>query len=164
MVIYKSIFFEFGNGYIVLIMLNFKFQVPSSKFQTNSKSQWPKFETWRISFSLIQRYPKTLLNKGFVISNRCQIYRNHHFIPRYVNMSTSDRKHINSIKNDEVQGYIIQLLGRGRKMTTKEIIASAESDGLTCPDEPVRFLNKLRIKGEIKGEVSLKHKGWVWWV
>ncbi len=64
----------------------------------------------------------------------------------------------------EIEKYVIQLLSQGRKFTTKEIVALVERGGLTCPDEPVRFLNKMRFKGQIKGKLSMEHKGWLWWV
>ena len=62
-----------------------------------------------------------------------------------------------------MQDYIIQLLQTHGKLTTSEIRESAERAGHSCPDEPVRYLNKLRKKGLISGKVSLEQKGWVWW-
>ena len=64
----------------------------------------------------------------------------------------------------DVEQMILQLLNRGPKMTTKELVSSVEDYGLSCPDEPMRFLNKLRMKGRIKGQLSIEHKGWLWWV
>jgi len=63
-----------------------------------------------------------------------------------------------------MEQWILQLLQQRGKMTTKEIKKCAETVGLSCPDEPVRFLNKLRVKGVLKGQVSIEHKGWLWWV
>jgi len=77
-------------------------------------------------------------------------------------MEESDSKHFKS--KQDVEQYVIELLRSGQKMTTKEIVECAEDDGVTCPDEPVRFLNKLKMKGEINGQLSLEHKGWLWWV
>ena len=64
----------------------------------------------------------------------------------------------------DVEQIILQLLTRGPKMTTKEVVSCVEGYGLSCPDEPVRFLNKLRMKGKIKGQLSIEHKGWLWWI
>lgn len=62
-----------------------------------------------------------------------------------------------------IEEYIVRLLKTKNGMTTKEILERAELDGISCPDEPVRFLNKLRMKGLINGSVSQEEKGWVWW-
>ncbi len=75
----------------------------------------------------------------------------------------SDRDLGHFASKQEIEQYVIQLLSHGKKMTTKEIVERTEHDGLSCPDEPVRFLNKLRMKGQINGQVSLEHKGWLWW-
>jgi hypothetical protein len=64
----------------------------------------------------------------------------------------------------DVEQYIIQLLEASGKMTTKDLHAAVDAVGLSCPDEPVRYLNKLRHQGKIQGEASVKYKGWVWWV
>jgi hypothetical protein len=36
-------------------------------------------------------------------------------------------------------------------------------DELDCPDVPPLLLNKLRLRGKIKGKLDLKQKAWVWW-
>ena len=43
-------------------------------------------------------------------------------------------------------------------------ITEQTKKGKECPDTVVLFLSKLRLKRVIKGEVSEKHKGWLWWV
>ena len=68
------------------------------------------------------------------------------------------------ISKDDIEKYVIELLHQGKQFTTKEIVELAEKDGLSCPDEPVRFLNKMRIKGQINGKLSMEHKGWIWWI
>ena len=70
----------------------------------------------------------------------------------------------NKIKSkQDIEQYVIQLLSDGKKYKTKEVVELVESGGLSCPDEPVRFLNKMRIKGQIKGKLSMEHKSWLWW-
>ena len=64
----------------------------------------------------------------------------------------------------DIEKYILDLLQERGKMTTQEIKECTENAGLSCPDEPVRFLNKLRIKGFIQGKISMEHKGWLWWI
>jgi hypothetical protein len=64
----------------------------------------------------------------------------------------------------DIEQYILDLLKKEGKLTTQQIKEKTENAGLSCPDEPVRFLNKLRIKGMIQGKISMEHKGWLWWV
>ncbi|WP_455392896.1 hypothetical protein [[Eubacterium] cellulosolvens] len=68
-----------------------------------------------------------------------------------------------SIAKKELEDYIIQLLQSKGEMTTKEIQEHFRKNGLSCPDESVRYLNRLRVKGLIQGRISVEHKGWVWW-
>jgi hypothetical protein len=64
----------------------------------------------------------------------------------------------------DIEQYILDLLKKEGKLTTQQIKEKTENAGLSCPDEPVRFLNKLRIKGMIQGKISMEQKGWLWWV
>lgn len=60
---------------------------------------------------------------------------------------------------------IIQLLKEAnRPLTTREVQAETEKRLVRCPDATVVFLNNLRIKGLIKGEMSKEKRGWIWWV
>ena len=69
------------------------------------------------------------------------------------------------LRGDEADQLIIQLLREaGRPLTTREVQTETEKQLVRCPDSTVVFLNKLRIRGEIKGERSSEKKGWVWWV
>lgn len=69
------------------------------------------------------------------------------------------------LRGEEADQLIIQLLrDAGRPLTTREVQAETEKRLVRCPDSTVVFLNKLRIRGEIKGERSSEKKGWVWWV
>ena len=77
-------------------------------------------------------------------------------------MTEPDQKEFTSKK--DIERYILELLQKKGKLTTQQIKESADKAGLSCPDEPVRYLNKLRIKGMIQGKISMEHKGWLWWV
>jgi hypothetical protein len=77
-------------------------------------------------------------------------------------LSEPDQRDLKS--KQDVEQYVVQLLSQGKKYTTKEIVELAEKDGVTCPDEPARFLNKMRMKGQITGKLSMEHKGWLWWI
>lgn len=35
---------------------------------------------------------------------------------------------------------------------------------INCPDLPPLLLNKLRLRGVIKGKLDLKQKAWLWWI
>jgi hypothetical protein len=69
------------------------------------------------------------------------------------------------LRGEEADQLIIQLLrDAGRPLTTREAQAETEKRFVRCLDSTVVFLNKLRIRGSIKGERSSEKKGWVWWV
>ena len=65
---------------------------------------------------------------------------------------------------DEAVKVVVELLGKEGPMTTIQIEERIMKRGEECPDTVVLFLSKLRLKRVIKGEVSVKHKGWLWWV
>ncbi len=75
-----------------------------------------------------------------------------------------ESKQDNLTSKQELEDWLIKLLQEKGKMTTQQIKDIAKNESLGCPDEPVRFLNKLRVKGIIKGQISIEHKGWLWWV
>lgn len=61
--------------------------------------------------------------------------------------------------------FIVSLLKEaGRPLTTREVQEAAEKALVQCPDSTVLFLNRLRLRGIIKGELSREKRGWVWWV
>lgn len=65
----------------------------------------------------------------------------------------------------EAEAYIIELLkSNGRKMKTSEIYQISRERGVQCPDDTVKFLNKMRLEGKIHGEVSIEAKGWLWFI
>ncbi len=69
------------------------------------------------------------------------------------------------LKGEEADQLIIQLLKEAnRPLTTREVQAETEKRLVRCPDSTVVFLNNLRIKGLVKGEMSKERRGWIWWV
>ena len=69
------------------------------------------------------------------------------------------------LEGNEAVDLILQVLGdAGNPLTTREVQAETEKRRVRCPDSTVVFLNRLRIKGLIKGERSRERKGWIWWV
>jgi repressor of nif and glnA expression len=69
------------------------------------------------------------------------------------------------LTESDAERLIIDLLTKaGEPLTTREIEKSVQGQGKQCPDSAVRFLTKMRYKGMIKGELSMEHKGWIWWI
>jgi len=66
---------------------------------------------------------------------------------------------------DEAVDLILSVLrDGGRPMTTREIQEEVEKRRARCPDSTAIFLNRLRLRGLIKGERSKDRRGWIWWV
>jgi len=65
---------------------------------------------------------------------------------------------------DPVEFIISVLKKAGKPLTTREIQESTEKALVQCPDSTVVFLNKLRLNGLIKGELSREKRSWVWWI
>ncbi len=64
---------------------------------------------------------------------------------------------------DKVTRAILLTLESSKKpMTTAEI--QNVLDEIDCPDIPPVLLNKLRMRGTIKGKLDLKQKTWLWWI
>ena len=64
---------------------------------------------------------------------------------------------------DRVIKAILMTLESSKKpMTTTEIQKVLKE--IDCPDVPPLLLNKLRLRGIIKGKLDLKRKAWLWWV
>lgn len=69
------------------------------------------------------------------------------------------------LKEKDAEEMILLVLGKADgPLKTKEIEEIVQSKGKQCPDSAVRFLTKMRYKGMIKGELSMEHRGWIWWV
>jgi hypothetical protein len=65
----------------------------------------------------------------------------------------------------EAETHIIELLKKsGHKMKTSDIYQISRERGVQCPDDTVKFLNKMRLEGKIQGEVSIEAKGWLWYL
>ena len=69
------------------------------------------------------------------------------------------------LRDEEADQLIIQLLrDAGRPLTTREVQEETQKRLVRCPDSTVVFLNKLRIRGVVHGEMSRERRGWIWWV
>ena len=52
----------------------------------------------------------------------------------------------------------------GSKLSASEIEAEVKEEELHCPDDFVRTLNRMRLKGTIRGELDRQSGSYVWWV
>ncbi|KON29247.1 hypothetical protein AC482_07040 [miscellaneous Crenarchaeota group-15 archaeon DG-45] len=69
------------------------------------------------------------------------------------------------LEGDEAVDLILSVLKTaGRPMSTREIQEETERRMVRCPDSTVVFLNRLRLRGVIKGERSRERRGWIWWI
>jgi hypothetical protein len=60
---------------------------------------------------------------------------------------------------------IVWLVFGNDRLTTKDIENRLETMfSYKCPDDFAKTLMKLKQGGFVKGEVSMEHGGWVWWV
>ena len=68
------------------------------------------------------------------------------------------------IDDDEAETFVLDLIRSNKIMTTSQVEEKMRGLGLKCTDGPARVLSKLKFKGLVKGKLSIKDKGWVWWI
>ncbi|MCD6461748.1 MAG: hypothetical protein J7L61_03290 [Thermoplasmata archaeon] len=69
------------------------------------------------------------------------------------------------MSDEEAEEYILAMLREAREpLLTREIEERMHRMDGQCPDSSVRFLNRLRLQGKIKGKLSIERRGWIWWV
>lgn len=72
---------------------------------------------------------------------------------------------LRSLTEDEAIEFVLSILkAAGKPLTTKEIEEETRKRLVQCPDKTPIFLNRLRLKGTIKGQLSPERRGWIWWV
>ena len=72
---------------------------------------------------------------------------------------------LKKLKDKDARALIIKILSNSvAPLTTHVIEEMVQGEGKQCPDSAVRFLAKMRYKSLIKGSLSRKHRGWIWWV
>jgi hypothetical protein len=70
-----------------------------------------------------------------------------------------------SLSEEEAIELILSILkAAGKPLTTREIEEQTQKRLVQCPDKTPVFLNRLRLKGIVKGELSPKRHGWIWWI
>lgn len=72
---------------------------------------------------------------------------------------------LRKLSEGEAAELIISILKETRKpLTTREIKEKTRKLMVSCPDKTPVFLNKLRLKGIIHGQLSAERRGWIWWI
>lgn len=64
----------------------------------------------------------------------------------------------------EAEKFILELLGKGEPLTVQEIQKAAWASNINCPDELIRLLSRMKVKGLIEGKLSPERRGWVWYL
>ena len=67
------------------------------------------------------------------------------------------------MSDHEAEQFVMELLDSSEHMTTRQIEEEASRRNTTCPDAIIRFLNKMKLRGLIKGKLSVEHRGWIWY-
>ena len=69
------------------------------------------------------------------------------------------------LSEQEAEELVLKILtDAGKPLMTREVEAHVKDEGSQCPDSAARFLNKMRFRGKIKGEMSIEKRGWIWWI
>jgi len=66
---------------------------------------------------------------------------------------------------DESFKLIMTILkAAGQPLTTRDIEGEIRKELISCPDNLPVLLNRLRLKGMVKGQLSAERRGWIWWI
>ncbi|MGD8505423.1 MAG: hypothetical protein PVF15_02015 [Candidatus Bathyarchaeota archaeon] len=69
------------------------------------------------------------------------------------------------LSEEEATELIIAILRTaGKPLTTREIEEKTRKRVVSCPDRTPIFLNRLRLKGIVKGQLSVEKRAWIWWI
>lgn len=73
----------------------------------------------------------------------------------------SERK----LSEEESFEMILSVLNAaGKPLTTRDIEGEIRKRLVSCPDSLVMLLNRLRLRGQVKGQLSVERRGWIWWI
>lgn len=72
---------------------------------------------------------------------------------------------VDRLSEKEATKIILSILKKAQKpLSTRDIEGETRKLLVACPDNTPVFLNKLRLKGIIKGQLSPERRGWIWWI
>jgi len=72
---------------------------------------------------------------------------------------------LKKLSEEEAVKIVLSILKKADKpLSTRDIEGETRKLLITCPDNTPVFLNKLRLKGIIKGQLSPERRGWIWWI
>jgi len=72
---------------------------------------------------------------------------------------------LKKLSEKEAVEIILSILKKAEKpLSTRDIEGETRKLLVTCPDNTPVFLNRLRLKGVIKGQLSPERRGWIWWI
>ena len=72
---------------------------------------------------------------------------------------------LKKLSEKEAVNLVVSILKEtGKPLTTREIEEKTRKRRVSCPDKTPIFLNRLRIKGIIEGQLSAERRGWIWWI
>jgi len=87
---------------------------------------------------------------------------------KHASKNKSERREgvcVRSLSEEEAIKLILSILkAAGKPLTTKEIEEETRKRLVQCPDKTPVFLNRLRLKGIVKGQLSPERRGWIWWI
>jgi hypothetical protein len=69
------------------------------------------------------------------------------------------------LTEEESYKLIMSILEKaGKPLTTRDVEGEIRKTLASCPDSLPVLLNRLRLKGLVKGKLSVEHRGWIWWI
>lgn len=67
-------------------------------------------------------------------------------------------------EEESLQLIMSLLKAAGKPLTTRDVEGEVRKRLVTCPDNLPVLLNRLRLKGLVKGQLSPEQKAWIWWI
>ena len=69
------------------------------------------------------------------------------------------------LTEEESLKLVVNILkSAGKPLTTRDVEGEIRKSLISCPDSLPVLLNKLRLRGVVKGKLSPEHRGWIWWL
>ena len=69
------------------------------------------------------------------------------------------------LNEEESFELILSILRAAWKpLTTRDVEGEIRKRLVMCPDSLPVLMNRLRMKGLVKGQLSPEKRGWIWWI